>query len=247
MTQKNVYKIGKIHQLFDLNNDAINFVCNFRIMGEGPEKVFEYLVLSQSQLDNMDKLPPFNKAKGVGVGQIVADKGSKENYFLAIKSEEDTSVQVETHFEKLPDDYHIPKPEVAEPVAKEPDPTPEPEPEIHDPELAQFDNVVENYMTNSSNESFISKMFKSKILWLLIIIAVLIGVYFVFFSKNKNDKPFDQTIEASESGAAAGGAAGKSKTSKSSPEAVPPAVPPSAGQKQKTGKINIDKLNKLMA
>ena len=59
MTQKNVYKIGKIHQLFDLNNDAINFVCNFRIMGEGPEKVFEYLVLSQSQLDNMDKLPPY--------------------------------------------------------------------------------------------------------------------------------------------------------------------------------------------
>jgi len=244
MTQKNVYKIGKIHQLFDLNNDAINFVCNFRIMGEGPEKVFEYLVLSQSQLDNMDKLPPFNKAKGVGVGQIVADKGLQENYFLAIKSEEDTTVQVETHFEKLPDDYHIPKPEVTEPVAKEPEPESEPGPEIqYDQELAQFDNV-ENYMSNESNESFISKMFKSKILWLLLIIAVLIGVYFVFFSKNKNDKPFDQTIEPGETASGSGGS-GKSKTSKSSPpQAVPTA---SVTQKQKTGKINIDKLNKLMA
>ncbi len=41
MSQKTVYKIGKIHQLYDINNDALNFICNFRIMAESPQKHFD--------------------------------------------------------------------------------------------------------------------------------------------------------------------------------------------------------------
>ena len=75
MSQKIYIKLGKIQQLIDLNNDALNFFCNFRVMAEGPQKQFEYLVISQEQLDNSERLPEFNKAEGVGIGKIVADKG----------------------------------------------------------------------------------------------------------------------------------------------------------------------------
>jgi hypothetical protein len=84
MSQKNVYKIGKIHQLYDLNNDALNFICNFRIMAESPQKHFEYLVISQAQLDSDDSLPEFNKAEGVGIGRVVSDKGTQQNFFFSI-------------------------------------------------------------------------------------------------------------------------------------------------------------------
>ena len=101
MTSKNIYKIGKIHQLFDLNNDIVNFTCDFRITAESKDQNFEYLIISQSQLDNDDDLPNFNKAKGVGVGRVESTHGQHENYFLALKSNSDIKVQVETHFQDL--------------------------------------------------------------------------------------------------------------------------------------------------
>ena len=102
MSTKNVYKIGKIHQLFDLSTDSINFTCNFKIQAEKSDNEFEYLVVSQEQLDSDDKLK-FNKVKGIGSGKIVADKGVKHNLFLALKSKQEMTVTVETVFENLPD------------------------------------------------------------------------------------------------------------------------------------------------
>jgi anthranilate/para-aminobenzoate synthase component I len=102
MSTKNVYKIGKIHQLFDLSTDSLNFICNFKIQAETSDNEFEFLVVSQEQLDGDDKLQ-FNKVKGIGSGKIVADKSTPQNLFLALKSTQDITVTVDTKFEKLPD------------------------------------------------------------------------------------------------------------------------------------------------
>ena len=102
MSTKNVYKIGKIHQLFDLSTDSLNFICEFKIQAETSDNEFEYLVVSQEQLDGDDKLQ-FNKVKGIGSGRIVADKSTPQNLFLALKSTKDMTVTVDTKFEKLPD------------------------------------------------------------------------------------------------------------------------------------------------
>ena len=102
MSTKNVYKIGKIYQLFDLSTDSINFICEFKIQAETSDNEFEFLVVSQEQLDGDDKLQ-FNKVKGIGSGKIVADKSTPQNLFLALKSTKDMTVTVDTKFEKLPD------------------------------------------------------------------------------------------------------------------------------------------------
>jgi pentapeptide MXKDX repeat protein len=102
MSTKNVYKIGKIHQLFDLSTDSLNFICEFKIQAETSDNEFEFLVVSQEQLDGDDKLQ-FNKVKGIGSGKIVADKSTPQNLFLALKSTQDITVTVDTKFEKLPD------------------------------------------------------------------------------------------------------------------------------------------------
>ena len=102
MSTKNIYKIGKIHQLFDLSTDSLNFICEFKIQAETSDNEFEFLVVSQEQLDGDEKLQ-FNKVKGIGSGKIVADKSTPHNLFLALKSMQDMTVTVDTKFEKLPD------------------------------------------------------------------------------------------------------------------------------------------------
>ena len=272
MTQKNVYTIGKIHQLFDLNNDALNFVCNFRIMCESAEKVFEYLVLSQAQLDNVEKLPDFNKAKGIGVGQIIADKGTKENYLLALKSDEDLTVQVETHFEQLPDDYHLKirdtptptqntihnnqnhphnnnqtqdhgtqqypnqKPEVIQQLIK-------PSETIHSPTMEHFQHSLFDEPANK--ESFISKLFKNKGLWLILTVIIVISIYFLFFSKKSLEEStaaVDTHVSHTEKDSMGAVAIEAAITPKEKLPSVKPKV-----TNIKSGKLNIDKLNKLKA
>jgi hypothetical protein len=292
MSQKNVYKIGKIHQLYDLNNDALNFICNFRIMAESPQKHFEYLVISQEQLDSDDSLPEFNKAEGVGVGRVVSDKGTHQNFFLALRSNEDQSVTVEMQFEKLPDDYHLTS--LQQQQQQQPQPQQQPQQPQQQPQQPndinnseQYDNnvivqndpnnmdiqypdqynsqIVNNGVQNElfatqqniDNESFLSKMFKSKIVWFILTVSVLIAVYFMFFSV-KSERKDNTTATIVTDAAVSTGAAGASK-----PNVKPSVVDGSdsilskaatkqsvvnidtSGVNVKSGGLNIDDLNKL--
>ena len=187
MSQKTVYKIGKTHQLFDLSNEALNFVCNFRILGTGPDKQFEYLVLSQEQLDQEGQLPPFNKATGVGVGRIIADKGQKQNYFLALKADEEMEVQVETIFQKLEDDFHIKKDEMMR-QQMEQQQMEQQQMEREQMEQQQMEQQqMERASDNGDKKSLFSKIMTNKITWFILFICVMIAVYFIFFHNQGQD------------------------------------------------------------
>ena len=297
MSQKNTYKIGKIHQLFDLNNDAVNFVCNFRIMADNPQKHFEYLVISQSQLDNSDKLPEFNKAPGIGVGRVVADKGVHENYFLALRSKEQHSVTVETNFTKLPDDYHIaaqqqqqqsieqqqsPLEQQQSPLAQQQQQSPleqqqsplaqQQQSPLEQQQLleqnnhgdeSQYDNqfVEHDHHDHHHDETFIQRMLKNKIIWILLTIGVLISVYFIFFSgsKNTNEKKSDKRKSSVSNSITADSVAPAVTTpavttpavttpAVTAPAVTAPAVTTPAVTTPavtKTGGLNVEQLNKL--
>jgi len=290
MSQKNVYKIGKIHQLFDLNNDALNFLCNFRIMADAQQKHFEYLVVSQEQLDSIETLPKFNKAEGVGVGRVVADKGQKQTFFLALRSDDDQSVQVETHFEKLPDDHHIQKQhqqhqqqqEQQEQEHQQQQEQQEHQQQEQEHQLQQqeeqYPRILHGDQDTQQNgdpqreffhqheikESFMGKMLKNKFVWLLLTIAVLVAVYFMFFVNRSATTTKDSSSSKDSSGKDSSGkqSTGKDSSGKQSSninvldEAInlKNQIGVSEGISKlnqdgvkniKTGGLNIDELNKL--
>lgn len=98
MQQK--YQLSPIQQLVNLNGDAVNFKLAFKATGP-PDKEYQAVVVSQQQLDSGKDIE-YKKVKGSIGGEMVSDKDTYSNYFLALRSEEPLEVVVEINFEKLP-------------------------------------------------------------------------------------------------------------------------------------------------
>ena len=100
----NEYTLGKIKQLIDINGNATNFKCGFKIQSKN-NVPFLAVILTQSTLDNSESLD-FQPANGELSGEIVADKNVFHNYFLVLKASDEhpnVNVSVSLQFEKLPD------------------------------------------------------------------------------------------------------------------------------------------------
>lgn len=97
---KQTYKLGKIKQLIDLNKDMTNFDLNFAVVSrDGSE--FYAVVVDQTMLDN-EPNPEYKKVKGRISGNIVADKGVYQNYFLLLKAENPCECDVILDIKEIP-------------------------------------------------------------------------------------------------------------------------------------------------
>lgn len=102
------YTLGKIKQLVDINGNATNFKCIFKIQSEN-NAPFLAVILTQSTLDNSESLD-FQPANGQLSGEIIADKNVFHNYFLVLKATEEhpnVKVSVSLQFEQLADNMSV--------------------------------------------------------------------------------------------------------------------------------------------
>ena len=82
-TTENVYSIGKIKQLIDLNGDSVNFQVDFNVESQSGEP-FDILVVDQTTLDNNPKIEYKTANEGKISGSITNDKNVYQNYFLIL-------------------------------------------------------------------------------------------------------------------------------------------------------------------
>jgi hypothetical protein len=95
-----VYKVGKVKQLIDLNQDSTNFDASFRISSKN-KAPFDILVVDQTTLDTNPNLE-YKRADGEISGRIVHDKNTKQNFFIILKADQDCECMVEIDKKDLP-------------------------------------------------------------------------------------------------------------------------------------------------
>ena len=164
---KNTYKIGKLQQLIDLNQDITNFKAEFKVSSK-TDKPFMMLVTSQSQLDdpNVNNLE-FKEVKGYIGGNIIADKNIFQNYFVVLKSADDQEVDLEVNLEPLPDNI---------PQQQQQQPQQQPQQQQQQP---QTSDIIKPPEPQTSKKLFLkSKYF----IWILVGVAVLALLYLLYTS-----------------------------------------------------------------
>ena len=96
------YPCSDVRQLIDLNGDATNFNAKFTLTSEKGDE-FDMLVVDQTMLDNQKELQYKRVTEGTISGKIELDKNVYQNYFIILKSDKPTDINVEIEFERLPD------------------------------------------------------------------------------------------------------------------------------------------------
>jgi hypothetical protein len=100
-TTENVYSIGKLKQLIDLNGDSVNFQVDFNVESQSGEP-FDILVVDQTTLDNNPKIEYKTAEQGKISGSITNDKNVYQNYFLILKADKDVQCKVSISKKELP-------------------------------------------------------------------------------------------------------------------------------------------------
>jgi hypothetical protein len=95
-----IYKIGKIMQVIDINDDSTNFEAEFHVQSE-KGKHFQMLVVDQATLDGGEL--NFKKIEGTITGKVRADRNNKTNHYIALKADEDCNVSVTINRVNLPE------------------------------------------------------------------------------------------------------------------------------------------------
>ncbi|MDC3333021.1 hypothetical protein OAV62_02155 [bacterium] len=99
---KHLYTLSTVKQLVDINKDVTNFRCKFSVISkEG--KPFEAVILNQSSMDESQDFPFQQSTDGTFGGEIIMDKNTYQNFYLALRASEVTVVEVDLEFEALPD------------------------------------------------------------------------------------------------------------------------------------------------
>jgi len=88
-----------MQQLVDLNGDLTNFNLTFTATSQDGSP-FEIVVVDQTALDNGNL--DFRVANGVISGNIIADKGIYQNYFLVMRAEKETRCDVVIEKREIP-------------------------------------------------------------------------------------------------------------------------------------------------
>ena len=98
---ENIYNVGKIKQLIDLNSDKTNFELNFKVSSKN-NLPFYAIVVNQRTLDNDDKLDYKHVTNGIINGNIVSDKNIYQSYFLLLKADEPCECSVTLDIKDIP-------------------------------------------------------------------------------------------------------------------------------------------------
>jgi hypothetical protein len=150
--------------LIDLNGDKTNFDLNFHVASK--DKIpFEALVVSQENLDSGDELKYKHVSEGLISGNIIADKGVYQNYFLLLKSEEPLECEINVQIKDVPLNPEIQKLQMSKLNQQ-----PENKPILH--EIKDDKNNVDENFFNIRN-----------IIIIVIIIAICLFIYFYFLKK----------------------------------------------------------------
>lgn len=109
----NSYSISKIKKLIGLNHDMINFKVQFDIKSDDGSS-FQMLVLDQNSMDNVDiSSMEYKNVEGSISGEVIANKNVRQNYYIVLRSDVPTSVNVRLQTTQLPDVIEAEKPKAA--------------------------------------------------------------------------------------------------------------------------------------
>lgn len=161
---KQTYKLGNIKQLIDLNRNVTNFDLNFAVVSKDNSE-FYAVVVDQTTLDNNPD-PDYKKVNGKISGNIVADKGVYQNYFLLLKSDKPCECDVMLELREIPKRVES----VNQPV-------------LNKTELNRANALVDKRNENRD---------KTFIVVIIIVAILCIGGYFYF--RNKNQTVIEQKI-----------------------------------------------------
>ena len=94
-TNKQTYKVGKQRMLVDLNGNLTNFDLTFTATSKNGES-FDIIVVDQETLDSSSASEmQYKTAEGSISGNILADKNNYQNYYLCLKANKPTDVDIE--------------------------------------------------------------------------------------------------------------------------------------------------------
>ena len=95
-------KLTKKMVLIDLNQNIINFNCNFRVDSKGIP--FQAVVVTQEQLDSSDfQLEYQNVVNGIIEAEVENVSNIYNNYCLLLKSDQDCDVNIQINIAPLPE------------------------------------------------------------------------------------------------------------------------------------------------
>lgn len=97
--KKETYICDSIRKLIDLNGDLVNFNIEFTITSKEPEE-FYICIVDQNTLNTKKELE-YKKVKNSISGSVTQDKNVYQNYFLVLKADKPTEVDVELKIETI--------------------------------------------------------------------------------------------------------------------------------------------------
>jgi len=107
MKEEQTYTVSNRHSLVDLNKDHTNFKLRFECISNS---VFEMCITNQEELDQIDISQLQMKTVDTGTisGNIVADSNIYQNYFLVLRAEKETMVNVIIELEEIEPNLQTP-------------------------------------------------------------------------------------------------------------------------------------------
>lgn len=162
MSVSKLINLTNLQQLIDLNQDLTNFKLEFKILSEN-NTPFNAVVASQAKLDSGEPLEFKNVENGSISGNIIADNGIKQNYYLVLKSEVPTKCKLEINIEEIPMN------------------------EKYNQEQEMNNNKeFEKYMHAHGAKSIETSFFSSKTFLFLSILVGALVIYYLFYVKQNN-------------------------------------------------------------
>lgn len=162
MSVSKLINLTNLQQLIDLNQDLTNFKLEFKILSEN-NTPFNAVVASQAKLDSGEPLEFKNVENGSISGNIIADNGIKQNYYLVLKSEVPTKCKLEINIEEIPMN------------------------EKYNQEQEMNNNKeFEKYMHAHGAKSVETSFFSSKTFLFLSILVGALVIYYLFYVKQNN-------------------------------------------------------------
>lgn len=161
MSLSKLINLTNVQQLIDLNEDLVNFKLEFKILSEN-NTPFNAVVATQVKLDSGEPLEFKNVENGSISGNIIADNGVKQNYYLVLKSEIPTKCKLEINIQEIPLN------------------------EKENKQQQMNNKEFERYMHSHGGKSMDISFFNSKTFLLLSILVGGLVIYYLFYVKQNN-------------------------------------------------------------
>lgn len=100
--QAKLLNLTSMKQLVDINQNYTNFKCDFHVVSTStPPKPFEIIVINQRLLDQKDDIDFMYVENGETTGEFTMDKNIYDNWFIALRASDPTTVSVKISTEPL--------------------------------------------------------------------------------------------------------------------------------------------------